>query len=255
MTTGSFLIPLLFVVCCLVSLVQICSCDDEKQENPEDATTAKPKEDISKAALECHNKHRKHAGLAKLEIDRDLVDEAELYVKKLADKFSCTTATRSKGSDKKDRGENVFHSDDGSALGSDIMRGGCQQWYSEIIEYEFPGQNEGYLNCSKTHYKDVSQFTQMMWNLTRHIGCALFKCVNEQSVVACFYKPKGNNKTEPIFSDKAFKKLCKKEPDRLVSCNKKLYRVEGCENFVVPQRPPIMSIIFHLLIVITTISC
>ena len=59
---------------------------------------------------------------------------------------------------------NIFKSRDKLATRADLMRQGCQSWYDQISSYEYPGEDAGYLSCSRTHDSNVNYFTQVNIN-------------------------------------------------------------------------------------------
>ncbi|XP_063728357.1 cysteine-rich secretory protein LCCL domain-containing 2-like, partial [Symsagittifera roscoffensis] len=122
---------------------------------------------------------------------------------------------------------NIYTSlDEMSTTRADIIRVGCQWWYDEISDYEYPGPNNSFLYCSKTDLEDVRHFTQMMWNETERIGCAVHRCKNEEqeksreeaSLGICVYEPAGNQKDQPLFTQENYEGLCAAEPDRFKTC-------------------------------------
>ena len=56
-------------------------------------------------------------------------------------------------------------------------------WYGEISAYDFTtGTSTG---------GDIGHFTQVVWKSTKHVGCALASC-GENDLLVCQYSPAGN---------------------------------------------------------------
>ncbi len=50
---------------------------------------------------------------------------------------------------------------DRAASKADLIRVACQVWYDEISDYEYPGEDSPYLNCSYTKTSRVKRFSQV----------------------------------------------------------------------------------------------
>jgi hypothetical protein len=82
-------------------------------------------------------------------------------------------------------GENLYAT---SSSDSHVEGAAISGWYSEMTLYDFkkPGLTPA-----------AAEFTQMIWNSTTSLGCAMASCPElvpgwEMSLVVCHYAPPGN---------------------------------------------------------------
>ena len=136
-----------------------------------------------------HNRWRVQVGVAKLSYSTDLAVSAQAW----ADTLKKTNACHMRHSKPEGKyGENIFWA---SAIAWTDGRRELQKvssahpvdsWGSEKLDYDYATNN-----CKPG--KMCGHYTQMVWNSTRKVGCAVAVCEDSQEQVwVCQYQPAGN---------------------------------------------------------------
>lgn len=67
--------------------------------------------------------------------------------------------------------------------------GAIKQWYDEVYDYQFSGENKNVANKNQK----IGHATQVLWRHTREVRCGRAAGKNDQGVfIVCQYWPKGN---------------------------------------------------------------
>ncbi|XP_075244209.1 uncharacterized protein LOC142338372 isoform X2 [Convolutriloba macropyga] len=164
---------------------------------------------IESASLKGHNSHRKAAGLQELSWDSQLASSADQWAKKLSS--SCSLQhTSLQQRQQQGIGENLYMYGGKRMSEDEVAQRGCQSWHAEVKDYQYPGGNQPYDACGGS-FGSVGHLTQMMWEKTTKLGCAVAQCPNGY-LYACHYSPPGNFMGQAMFQDENFLSVCKREP-------------------------------------------
>ncbi|MEP3051768.1 MAG: CAP domain-containing protein [Erythrobacter sp.] len=131
--------------------------------------------------LDAHNAERSRFGVPKLVWSYVLTQEARVWAEKLAREGRIYHAS---ASERQSRGENLWMGTAGYFTPSDMMNG----FLSEREHFKagrFP-------DVSRTgSWNDVGHYTQIVWQDTREVGCAIARGRHNEFLV-CRYWPAGN---------------------------------------------------------------
>lgn len=153
--------------------------------------------DVVADLITAHNRVRARAGLGSLQEDGELTRAAAKVVGSTVASPGCeiyhsSTASRMGGYQFGYVGENLYKVDGMDPTGYGI----ADAWYAERVDYRYGAVGE---TCTKKCYGRgrpcmTGHFTQMMWERSDAIGCAVGRCpTGEQVYVAvCQYGPGGN---------------------------------------------------------------
>jgi len=149
--------------------------------------------------LAAHNIVREYAGIGPLQWSRDLEQMAVARVHKLANegcyiKHSPMKSRRSVN-DFFYVGENLYKVINMDPTGVDIV----DAWYAEIEDYTFGRVGKSCVRQRCDHRKSppctIGHFTQVMWHDSKHLGCAMAECPDQDKhtfVAVCNYGEGGN---------------------------------------------------------------
>ncbi|MBS1518684.1 MAG: RICIN domain-containing protein [Bacteroidetes bacterium] len=140
-----------------------------------DPTSANVVSDEAAAILERHNYWRSQLGIAPLAWS----DELAAYAQDWADQLSakgCNLEHRKNGK----YGENLYWAMGGNLSGVDAVN----SWADERKDFDF--------NTQEGTGGVVGHYTQMIWENTTKVGCAMVKCSDGSVIWVCNYDPPGN---------------------------------------------------------------
>lgn len=149
-----------------------------RQDEP--VLVAAPLEDVPARLLAAHNFERARVGTAPLRWDNDLAEEARVWARVLVNTGRWEHDPAQHG-----HGENLW-----TGWGNRI-------WSPEEMVGEWAAEKRDYVrgvfpNVSRTrNWTAVGHYTQMVWQGTTHVGCAIASR-GDRSVLACRYSPPGN---------------------------------------------------------------
>jgi pathogenesis-related protein 1 len=139
---------------------------------------SKPKTTLSKAiiqeVLDEHNKWRHEVKVDSLQWSDELAKEAQAWADKLAKSCSMRHSNTKNG-------ENIFWSSYGNASATEAIT----DWASEKKFYKGG-------KITKTNYRKVGHYTQIVWSSTTHVGAGHAICKNGGTIWVCQYAPAGN---------------------------------------------------------------
>eukprot|EP00271_Cylindrocystis_brebissonii_P019150 TRINITY_DN5709_c0_g2_i1.p1 TRINITY_DN5709_c0_g2~~TRINITY_DN5709_c0_g2_i1.p1 ORF type:complete len:355 (-),score=22.08 TRINITY_DN5709_c0_g2_i1:1276-2340(-) len=136
------------------------------------------------AVLSVHNAARSAVKVGGLAWNGSLARSAQTWADYLGKRKSCAlsvdSATRV--------GQNVA-----GASFELTLAAAAQLWVDEKKKYTRALFNPpGASGCSTGNWADCGTYTQVVWNTTKTVGCAGYKCSSSSSVVVCDYYPRGN---------------------------------------------------------------
>ncbi|KAF7139889.1 hypothetical protein RHSIM_Rhsim06G0210600 [Rhododendron simsii] len=121
-----------------------------------------------------HNTLRASLNLPPLQWSTELADYARWWLNQLR-------ATCAMDHSNSDYGENLFWGQGDEWTATEAV----EAWAAEGPSYNY-GSNTCMPNVDCTHY------TQMVWRTTTTVGCAMIKCSDGDTLMACEYAPHGN---------------------------------------------------------------
>lgn len=125
--------------------------------------------------LDRHNYWRSQLGIAPLVWS----DELAAYANDWGDQLSnngCDFKHRTNGK----YGENLFMAMGGNPTGTEV----ADSWASERKDFDYDTWGSNWMK--------VGHYTQMIWENTTKVGCAMVKCSNGNIIWVCNYDPPGN---------------------------------------------------------------
>lgn len=141
------------------------------------------------AMLEAHNQFRAAHCAAPLSWSEKLARDAQDWADHLRDS-GCQLAHDNKTR----QGENLaMFTPSGRVRGADVAAG----WYGEEADYDY--QNPGFS-------PRTGHFTQVVWQGTRELGCAVVQC-GGGDIWVCRYDPSGNYRGQ--YRDNVLPKTCR----------------------------------------------
>jgi pathogenesis-related protein 1 len=138
------------------------------------------KTDFEIEILGQHNEWRNEYGITPLTWSKELASKANKWAIKLAEEGCKLQHDPSNHSGEKPNGENIYAIWGSGSLRQDAV----DSWASERLDYDFA------TNTCKNG-KVCGHFTQLIWENTKEVGCAMVSG-NGCKVVVCKYLPAGN---------------------------------------------------------------
>tara|TARA_B100001248_G_scaffold250783_1_gene225236 strand:+ start:280 stop:795 length:516 start_codon:yes stop_codon:yes gene_type:complete len=130
-----------------------------------------------KSALDVHNAARTEVGVAPLNWDNALAEEAEAYAQELAKRHRFEHARDNNG-----HGENLYWY---STTTNTPMSDASKSWYDEIEVYK-------YRRCCGPNFSETGHYTQMVWHSTTAVGIGVAVSSRGETYVVARYNPSGN---------------------------------------------------------------
>jgi len=171
------LIPLIFFIALIINASSFASESIATQE-----------------VINTHNDFRKQHNLTPLTWSQNLAEYAQQWVDHLAQTKNCAMQHRPDNETsafQQVNGENLFWSsaleyEDGTnevetITAKDII----ETWASEEDFYNYETNT-----CMED--ADCGHYTQIVWQETKEVGCALAVCEDKSQIWACNYSPRGN---------------------------------------------------------------
>lgn len=125
--------------------------------------------------LDRQNYWRSQLGIAPLVWSEEVAAYAKEWADHLAD-VGCEFEHRTNGI----YGENLYMAMGGNPTGTEV----ADSWASERKDFDYDTWGD--------NWKSVGHYTQMIWENTTKVGCAMVKCSNGNIIWVCNYDPAGN---------------------------------------------------------------
>ena len=144
---------------------------------PEGAAQSLSVNNDLQGALDVHNAARAEVGVAPLNWDDALAQEAEAYAQELARRHRFEHDR-----DRNGHGENLYWY---SASNNTPMSDASKSWYDEIEVYR-------YRRCCGPNFSETGHYTQMIWHSTTAVGIGVAVSSRGETYVVARYNPTGN---------------------------------------------------------------
>ena len=144
---------------------------------PEGAAQSLSVNNDLQGALDLHNAARTEVGVAPLNWDDALAQEAEAYAQELARRHRFEHDR-----DRNGHGENLYWY---SASTNTPMSDASKSWYDEIEVYR-------YRKCCGPNFSETGHYTQMIWHSTTAVGIGVAVSSRGETYVVARYNPTGN---------------------------------------------------------------
>ena len=144
---------------------------------PEGAAQSLSVNNDLQGALDLHNAARAEVGVAALNWDDALAQEAEAYAQELARRHRFEHDR-----DRNGHGENLYWY---SASTNTPMSDASKSWYDEITLYR-------YRKCCGPKFSETGHYTQMVWHSTTAVGIGVAVSSKGETYVVARYNPTGN---------------------------------------------------------------
>ncbi|MGB0179402.1 MAG: CAP family protein [Flavobacteriales bacterium] len=144
---------------------------------PEGAAQSLSVNNDLQGALDVHNAARTEVGVAPLNWDDALAQEAEAYAQELARRHRFEHDR-----DRNGHGENLYWY---SASTNTPMSDASKSWYDEIEVYR-------YRRCCGPNFSETGHYTQMIWHSTTAVGIGVAVSSRGETYVVARYNPTGN---------------------------------------------------------------
>lgn len=144
---------------------------------PEGAAQSLSVNNDLQGALDLHNTARAKVGVAPLNWDDALAQEAEAYAQELARRHRFEHDR-----DRNGHGENLYWY---SASTNTPMSDASKSWYDEIEVYR-------YRKCCGPNFSETGHYTQMIWHSTTAVGIGVAVSSRGETYVVARYNPSGN---------------------------------------------------------------
>jgi pathogenesis-related protein 1 len=160
----------------------LAACVQTSTANSTSPTSGSSGMDAS-AMIAAHNEWRSKVGVPGLQWSDKLAGVAQ----KWADHLAGTTC--SLGHSGNEYGENIYwassimHSDGSKELSPKTPKDAVDSWGNEVQWYDH-SDNSCHMECG--HY------TQVVWQETKEVGCAMAVCGDNSQIWVCNYFPAGN---------------------------------------------------------------
>ncbi|WKY07882.1 hypothetical protein Q1695_007402 [Nippostrongylus brasiliensis] len=155
---------------------------------------------VRRAFLNSHNKYRSLVARGKITGKFGTVPKAARMLKMVYDcKIEANAMRHTKKcvyehSKKRDRpglGENIYQYWGWVKPYEQHANHSCKAWFSEIKEPGMP-QDNVLTNEVFNRPKQIAHYTQMVWQKSYRLGCAIADCKKSRVFVVCQYGPQGN---------------------------------------------------------------
>lgn len=169
-------------------------------QQPKTTPSTTQNSDMAKTMLEAHNKIRAEYGLAPLKWSENLATYAKQWATKLKND-GCKFKHRPRsGQYAQKYGENIAMN---WGMNNPSAETFVAQWADEKANFEryfLSPSGKVIRNCCGGSFGDYGHYSQIVWENTTEVGCAIVKC-GEKYICVCNYNPSGN-----MMNQKPFKK-------------------------------------------------
>jgi pathogenesis-related protein 1 len=145
-----------------------------------------------KGITKAHNVVRRKLGVSELVWSSELAKYAQVWANYLKENNNCKMKHRPRyGKYKQVHGENlswfsaVLWSDGKREFQNISPSRGIQGWIDEVKDYDY---SRNKCNSGKV----CGHYTQLVWENSKKLGCAMVTCDNKEQIWVCNYDPPGN---------------------------------------------------------------
>lgn len=151
--------------------IVLSSCEDKSESDTQDKLEEPTSNSQNDNLLLAHNKYRLDVGIADLVWSDDLAKSAQVWANTLASNCDFDHSNSPYG-------ENLWKGTAGAFTVTDVVN----KWGSEIESYNYKDNS-----CKKV----CGHYTQIVWESTTAVGCAMSTC-DGYDIWVCQYNPPGN---------------------------------------------------------------